>query len=83
MEFGGEVSRANMALSFINTNESIGTSVQNILKGAAQLAAGILDKSLDPSQGVTDLGALAIVLTFVVIVLVKLREGKGHVMSAF
>jgi hypothetical protein len=72
-----------MTLSFINANESLGTTVQNVLKGAGQLAAGVLDKSLDPAQGVTDLGALAIMLTFLAIVIVKIRTSAHHVQSAF
>jgi hypothetical protein len=72
-----------MTLSFINASESLGITVQNILKGGGQLVTAILDKSLDPNFGTIDLGALAVMLTFVVIVLVKLRESKHHIQSAF
>lgn len=70
------------SLTNINSAEGIGTSFLNILKGSAQVGAGILDKTLDTSFGALDLGALVIVLSLAVMVLVKLKEGAHHIQSA-
>ncbi len=67
-------------VDYINTSISLFTSFSDGLKGAAQLGVGILDQSVNPANGVTEMGALAIMLAFVGFVLsgilVVINRGK-------
>jgi len=63
-----------MTYANINASEGLGSTVNTILKGAAQLGAGTLDQALASSTGVTELAAVGIVLVVVAFVLVKAGE---------
>lgn len=67
-----------VSIANINVSEGIGTTIINVLKGSAQLVVGILDKSLDTSFGVTELGAVAIMLAVLAFAFAKAREAKNH-----
>jgi hypothetical protein len=58
-----------MAYANINITEGLGSTVNTILKGAAQLVAGTVDQALSSNTGVTELAAVGIVLVVVVFVL--------------
>lgn len=66
------------SLTNINTSESIGTSILNVIKGGAQLLSGIIDKALDSNFGVLDLAATGIALYFVVWVIQQAVKAKGY-----
>lgn len=69
-----------MTYANINLSEGLGSTVNTILKGVAQLGAGTLDQALAGSTGVTELAAVGIVLVVVAFVFVKagdsVRAGK-------
>lgn len=65
----------------INADQSIGVSFLNILKGGAQVTAGVLDKVLDNNFGAIDIAAVAVLIFLGVMVLVKVGEGAKHIQS--
>lgn len=67
-----------MAYNNINISEGIGTTINVVIKGAAQIVAGTADQALSASNGLTELLAVGVVLAAVVFVLVKGREAVYH-----
>lgn len=67
-----------MAYVNINQTEGIGTTINVIIKGAAQVVAGTADQALSSSNGLTELLAIGLVLGAVVFVLAKGREAVMH-----
>lgn len=56
-----------MTYTYINTTEGVGQSAITAMKGGIQFVGQTIDKSLDPSMGVTELGAVAVLLAIVAV----------------
>lgn len=67
-----------MTYNNINLSEGIGTTINVVIKGAAQVIAGTADQALSSTNGLTELLAVGVVLAAVVFVLVKGREALEH-----
>jgi hypothetical protein len=72
-----------MTYSYINVNEGIGTSVITLVKGMFQLGASIIDTSLNPSYGLTELAAVGIIFVVLAWMVKSGRSVKDNLAAAF
>lgn len=69
-----------MAYSYINQTEGVGFTGNVILKGMAQVGAGTLDQALNPTNGLTELLSLALIIAafgFVVVGVANIGKSLG------